>query len=257
MALVAARSSSPGRASGASARRGVRRSVELFQAYRHEQEDPESTYTLVAQDTVDLLGRYVELPGRTALDVGGGPGYTAAALRQAGAVAFTADPSVDELALHGRRPQGALAADGLALPVADGVIDLCCSFNTLEHVEAPWAFLDELVRITKPGGLVFLCVTNWLSPWGGHETSPWHYLGGERAARRYAARHGREAKNRYGESLFEVGVGEVLHWAERHPAVEVRDAFPRYYPTWCRPLVRVPLVREVATWNLAVVLDRR
>ena len=35
------------------------------------------------------------------------------------------------------------------------------------------------------------------------------------------------------------------------------DAFPRYYPRWCRPLVRVPGLREVATWNLALVLERR
>jgi hypothetical protein len=52
-------------------------------------------------------------------------------------------------------------------------------------------------------------------------------------------------------------VGEVLRWAEACPDVTLVDAFPRYYPSWTRPLVHLPGVREVLTWNLAVVLRRR
>ena len=58
-------------------------------------------------------------------------------------------------------------------------------------------------------GIVFVAFTNWLSPWGGHETSPWHYLGGERAARRYQRRHGEPPKNRYGRSLYPVSVADA------------------------------------------------
>jgi hypothetical protein len=104
---------------------------------------------------------------------------------------------------------------------------------------------------------VFIGVTNWLSPWGGHETSPWHYLGGRRAAERYERRHGRPPKNQFGSSLYRVGVGELLAWARTDPSVRLIDAFPRYYPRWCRPLVRVPGVREVATWNLGLAMERR
>jgi len=52
-------------------------------------------------------------------------------------------------------------------------------------------------------------------------------------------------------------VGETLAWARAQPDAALIDAFPRYYPGWCRPLVAVPGVREVVTWNLAVVLERR
>ena len=45
--------------------------------------------------------------------------------------------------------------------------------------------IDEMVRVTRPGGTVFVSFTPWWSPWGGHETAPWHYLGGEYARRRY------------------------------------------------------------------------
>jgi SAM-dependent methyltransferase len=236
---------------------GVGRSWGLFQAFRHEQEHPASTYTLLAHDTAALVARYRALEGAVAVDVGGGPGYTAQALRSAGAHAFTVDPFEDELRLHGRTPTDALVGDGLRLPLGDATVDLCCTLNALEHVPEPWTFLDELVRVTRPGGIVFIGVTNWLSPWGGHETSPWHYLGGHRAARRYEARTGHPPKNRFDESLFRIGVGETLAWARSCPQVSVLDAFPRYYPRWCRPLVHVPGLREVATWNLALVLERR
>mgnify|MGYP001199613122 CR=1 FL=1 len=236
---------------------GVGRSWGLFQAFRREQQHPASTYALLADDTVALLRRYRDLTDLVAVDVGGGPGYTAEALRAAGAQAFTLDPFEDELSLHGRTPSHALVGDGLHLPLGSASVDLCCTLNALEHVPEPWSFLAELVRVTRPGGLVFVGVTNWLSPWGGHETSPWHYLGGHRAAQRYEARTGHPPKNRYEESLFRIGVGETLAWARSCPQVRVLDAFPRYYPRWCRPLVRVPGLREVATWNLALVMERR
>lgn len=237
-------------------RRDLRRSWRLFQAFRHEQTDPQTAYAMLARDTTELLAAYRPLDGAAAVDVGGGPGYTVEALRAAGAHAFTLDPCIDELSLHGRTPEHAVVGDGVRLPLADGVLDLVTTVNALEHVDRPWDFLTELVRVTKAGGTVFVGLTNWLSPWGGHETSPWHYLGGERAAHRYERRTGHPPKNRYGTSLHPVGVGEVLRWAQAEPGVRVLDAFPRYYPGWCRTLVRVPGVREVATWNLALVLER-
>jgi SAM-dependent methyltransferase len=236
---------------------GVARSWRILQAMRREQRDPVGTYTFLAGDLARMLEGYRALDGAVAVDVGGGPGYTAEALRLAGAHAFTVDPSADELALHGRTPRDAVVGDGLALPLGTGTVDVVCTVNALEHVPTPWAFLEELVRVARRGGLVFVGVTNWLSPWGGHETSPWHYLGGERAAHRYQRRTGVAPKNRYGRSLFPVGVGEVLAWAEHRGDVTVVDAFPRYYPRWCRPLVRIPGLREVATWNLALVMEKR
>jgi SAM-dependent methyltransferase len=236
---------------------GVRRSWQIFQAMRREQLDPNGSYAYLAADTAQLIGSYLPLSGAVAIDVGGGPGYTAEALRAAGASAFTVDPFAEELSLHGRTPVGAVVGDGLRLPVADRSLDLVCTLNALEHVPAPWAFLDELVRVARSGGTVFVGVTNWLSPWGGHETSPWHYLGGERAARRYEAKRGVAPKNRFGTSLFPIGIGAVLRWAHESGDVRVVDAFPRYYPAWCRPLVHLPGVREVLTWNLGLVLERR
>ncbi|MCB0971387.1 MAG: class I SAM-dependent methyltransferase [Acidimicrobiales bacterium] len=253
--MAVATRSDPGAPSPASD--GIGRSWQILQAMRREQTDPRGTYTFLGADAAAMVDRYRPLDGATAIDVGGGPGYTAEAMRARGAHAFTVDPFAEELCLHGRTPVDAVVGDGLALPFPDGALDVVCTLNALEHVPTPWTFLDELVRVTRAGGIVFVGVTNWLSPWGGHETSPWHYLGGERAARRYRHRTGTEAKNRYGRSLFPVAVGDVLGWARGCERVRVLDAFPRYYPRWCRPLVRVPGVREVAIWNLGLVVEKR
>ena len=102
-----------------------------------------------------------------------------------------------------------------------------------------------------------LSYTNWLSPWGGHETSPFHYLGGRRAIRLYTRRYGHPPKNRVGETLFRVSVAFGLRWARRQPARLLIEARPRYYPRWTRILLRVPGLREIATWNLLLVLRRR
>jgi SAM-dependent methyltransferase len=142
------------------------------------------------------------------------------------------------------------------LPFRDGSVDLCYSSNVLEHVPDPWRMADEMLRVTRPGGIAFISYTVWYGPWGGHETAPWHYLGGRRARQRYAARHGHEPKNRYGESLFPVTVRAGLEWARRQTAGEVVDVLPRYHPRWARGILRVPGLREVATWNLALVVRK-
>jgi SAM-dependent methyltransferase len=237
--------------------RDLARSWRILRAMAREQTDPDTAYRLLGDDTVALLAERIDLDGALAIDVGGGPGYTAEALRAAGAHAATVDPFPEELRLHGRTPVDAIVGDGRRLPFADGALDLVCTLNALEHVADPWSLLSELVRVARPGGTVLVGVTNWWSPWGGHETSPWHYLGGERAAQRYRARRGVEPKNRFGTSLFPVRIGELLAWADRRRDVDLVDAFPRYYPRWTRPLVHVPGVREVATWNLALVLEKR
>src|SRR5690606_6245713 len=134
--------------------------------------------------------------------------------------------------------------------------DVTYSSNVLEHVSDPWRMADEMVRVTRPGGLVFLSYTLWWGPWGGHETAPWHYLGGRRAALRYERKHGHRPKNVFGESLFAVTAAAGLRWARGKDGVEVLALMPRYLPRWSWWILRVPLMREVLTWNLAIVLRK-
>lgn len=233
------------------------RSVRLFNAFRVEQSDPARFYSILAEDSVAQLSEFVDLAGAVVLDVGGGPGYFGQAFAQAASHYLTVDPSVGELSAAGDPGPGTVLGSGMALPVRTGSVDVCYSSNVLEHVADPWRMADEMVRVTKPGGITFVSFTLWWGPWGGHETAPWHYLGGARAAARYERRRGRPPKNRYGTSLFPVTAGEALRWAALQPSAQLVDAFPRYLPRWMHTLVKVPALREILMWNLALVMKRR
>jgi SAM-dependent methyltransferase len=241
---------------GPAFRADVARSVRLFRAFRNEQAAPDAYYTSLARDAVGQLSQYTTLDSRLVVDVGGGPGYFVRELRRAGARALCVDTDRGELAARGRPERGSAVGSALRLPLASGTVDVCFSSNVLEHVGDWPTMLAEMVRVTRPGGIIFVAFTNWLSPWGGHETSPWHYLGGNRAARRYRRKHGKPPKNRYGHSLYPVSVAGVLGWAGSTDGAVVVDAVPRYLPGWSRPLLRVPVLREFLTWNLLVVLRR-
>jgi SAM-dependent methyltransferase len=232
------------------------RSVTLFRAFLKEQSDPDFFYQALAKDSVDQLAPYVDLKGKVVLDVGGGPGYFAEAFRDAGATYVGVDPDVGELSTRGKPGPGMIMASGMRLPVRTGSVDVCYSSNVLEHVPDPWLMAAEMVRVTRPGGTVFLSYTPWFSPWGGHETAPWHFLGGRYARQRYLKRHGRQPKNKYGESLFTVSVAGGLRWARRCPDAVLVEGFPRYHPWWAKPVVRLPGVREIVSWNLALVLKK-
>jgi SAM-dependent methyltransferase len=231
--------------------------VRLLREFRHEQPDPARFYGSLAADSAAQLAQYVELDGARMLDVGGGPGYFRDAFSAAGASYVALDSDVGELAGPGLITERSVIGSGMALPFRDDAFDVCYSSNVLEHVPHPWRMAEEMLRVTRPGGTAFLSYTVWYGPWGGHETAPWHYLGGGYARRRYARTHGKEPKNKYGQSLFAVTVRDGLRWAGSQTDGELVSALPRYNPRWSWWLLRVPLLREVVTWNLVLVVRKK
>jgi SAM-dependent methyltransferase len=236
---------------------GIRRSAWLFRLFLSEQTDPERFYSGLAGDTMRQIEGYASLDGATVLDIGGGPGHFTAAFRDRGAACALIEYDASELMAGGSKPDGALLGDGMRLPVRDGAADVCFSSNVLEHVPDPLRMISEMIRVTRPGGLVYVAFTNWYSPWGGHELSPWHYLGASRAERRYTRRSGHPPKNQPGTGLFPLHIGPTLRALRARGDVDILDALPRYYPRWCRPVLAVPGVREVATWNLLVIMRKK
>lgn len=237
------------------------RSVRLLRSFRFEQSEPARFYGGIATDSVHLLGDFHadltgrDLAGTTVLDVGGGPGYFADEFARAGARYIPVEPDPSEMHAAGITVPAAVRGSGMALPFRDDAVDICFSSNVAEHVPDPWRMADEMVRVTKPGGIIVLSYTVWLGPFGGHETGPWHYLGGEYAARRYRRKNGQEPKNRFGVSLFAVTARDGVRWAER-AAATVHAVFPRYHPRWAWWLVRIPGLRELLVSNLVVVAEK-
>jgi SAM-dependent methyltransferase len=235
---------------------GLARSIRLFRQFLLEQSEPEVFYSALARDSADQLARYTELDGATIADVGGGAGLFTAEFRARGAESYLFEIDQAEMRRHGEPVAGAVLADGYWLPLADGSADICFSSNVLEHVADPVGLIDEMIRVTKPGGTIYLSFTNWYSPWGGHELSPWHLLGADFAARRYLRRRGRQPKHRVGVNLFRQHVGATLRLIKARNDVQLVDALPRYYPRYCRVVLRIPVLRELLTWNLLLVMRR-
>ncbi|MDX1877567.1 class I SAM-dependent methyltransferase [Mycolicibacterium sp. 141076] len=239
------------------------RSIRLLSEFRFEQSDPARFYGGLARDTVALVdGLWRDLngaapDGATVLDVGGGPGYFATEFSSAGMTYIGVEPDPREMhAGPAAQPDGAgtfVRASGMALPFADGSVDVCLSSNVAEHVREPWLMGREMLRVTRPGGLVILSYTVWLGPFGGHEMGLTHYLGGRRAAEMYTRKHGHRPKNDYGSSLFAVSAAAGLEWARSTGALVA--AFPRYHPRWAWRATSVPVLQEFLTSNLVLVLQ--
>lgn len=230
--------------------------MRLFRSFLTEQTDPDGFYGLIADDAVALVAEHVEIAGKTVADFGGGPGFYSAAFREAGASTVLIDADIDEIRLHGRRTPGSVVGLAERAPLPDGAVDIAFSSNLLEHVRDLAGTCDEIVRVVRPGGVAVLSYTIWLGPWGGHETSPWHLLGGHRAARRYQRKHGRAPKNVFGTSMFAASVTDGLRWLRSRPDLEVLDLRPRYLPRWSSFLLRIPFLRELLTWNLWIVVRK-
>lgn len=225
----------------------------LFKLFLAEKTDPEPFYDALAARTIASFP--FNLEGARVLDLGCGGGYYTKALRSAGAIVASVDSDLDEMgALNGSR-RGALAADARRLPFETASFDGVFCSNMLEHSADTEAIFDEIERVLRPHGWAWVSWTNWYSPWGGHEITPFHYLGPRRGLAVHRFFRGEPRKNVPGEGLFPVHVGDTLASVKRRPRLRLLDVQPRYYPSQ-RWIVSVPGLREVLTWNCVLVLER-
>lgn len=112
-----------------------------------------------------LIGFAGVEPGTRALDVGCGPGALSAALvDQLGAANVSAaDPSAPFVEACRTRLPGVevVEAQAEALPFAQGTFDATLSQLVVNFMRDPEAGVREMVRVTRPGGLVASCVWDY------------------------------------------------------------------------------------------------
>jgi SAM-dependent methyltransferase len=142
-----------------------------------------------------------------------------------------------------------------------GTYDLVVMSNTLEHLPDPQQTLANVTKLLTPGGILYLCWTNWLSPYGGHEFTPYHYLGSKMASWLYKVLpgklliDGRQPRHILNQTLFPTYIGQTLKWLKANPAIEIVDYVPRYYPNQ-RWIAHIPILREFISWNFAVLIRK-
>ena len=100
--------------------------------------------------------------GKRVLDIACGEGYGAAALLHGGAASVIGLDNSTETCAHARRKYGidARVGEAEAIPLDSASVDLVVSFETIEHLHRPAAFLAECARVLAPEGLLIVSSPN-------------------------------------------------------------------------------------------------
>lgn len=113
---------------------------------------------------LDKVAKHVPA-GATVLDLGCGTGRSARLLADRGYRVTGSDLS--EKFLDRSLESDTLklvAADAMALPFPDRTFDAVSSYCFIEHVPDVGRVIDEMLRVTKPGGTILILSPNLLSP---------------------------------------------------------------------------------------------
>jgi ubiquinone/menaquinone biosynthesis C-methylase UbiE len=132
-------------------------------------------------EQVALLKKfYPDIEGKKLLEVGSGFGNFLLVARERYKIdAYGVEPSSDGfgdsdsiakkiLSENGVNPDVIINGKGEAIPFPDDSFDVVYSTNVLEHVDDPQKVIAEMVRVTKPGGVIQIVVPNYGSFFEGH-----------------------------------------------------------------------------------------
>lgn len=228
-------------------------SWELLKLFGNEKTDPDPFYEALARRSIATFRH--PFAGRRVLDLGCGHGYDTLAMRAAGAEVVALDMDPAKLLATGSPLEGGVRGDATRLPFPDRTFDGVYCSNLLEHTPETPPVFDEIERVLKPGGWAWVSWTNWYSPWGGHEIVPLHMLGPDLGLKLWRKMFGEPRVNVPYVELWPTYIGRILADVRRRPGLRLVDATPRYW-SGQRWILKVPGVREVATWNCVLELER-
>lgn len=232
-----------------------------------------------------LLTEYADhfgpLQGKTVLDIGCGFGGKTVAYTEAGARAVGVDIATEHVAqsISFARSRGIaipfLVGDAGSLPFRSGMFDLVVANDAMEHFPDPETALAEIVRVVRPGGVIYLFFTPWGSPLGSHLydyiRTPWcHLIFTEWLLREVLAavleRRGSEDPVGEAAALIDEYHAELNRLTVRRyrkivagtPGVEVvtEERRPPKF-SFLSPLTRIPLLGELFTGTVISFLRKR
>ncbi len=218
--------------------------------------DDTAFYRLQAEDAIAWMHtqKVAMGPEVQALDLGCGHGVFGRELQKTGCQVTFADIECALPPEHRASPFIPVDLDKEQY-ASLGRHDLIVCSNVFEHLAKPRQFLQQLPELLKPNGRLYLSWTNWLSPWGGHDFSPFHYLGPHWGPALFDRLVGRPRVHQPFKTLYPTHIGTTLKWIRAIRSLQVEACVPRYYHE-CGFLTGIPLVREFLTWNTAILIRR-
>jgi len=217
-----------------------------------------------------LLVRYLHSKGvpvnqSDALDIGCGFGGYTTALREAGSNAIGLDLNSAKISNLPVK----VTSDALCMPFARGSFSLVICSSLIEHVPDPLQLLFEIDRILKPKGYLYLSFPPFYSPAGGHQFSPFHYLG-ERLAisiftrrKKYAQREWVERYLSFSPTSYTTSFGSwglyrrTITWAKKEIkkfSWDLIDCSTRFSPL---NTTLLPVLGEFLTWHAQFLIQKK
>jgi len=244
--------------------------VKLWKLSSHRLRSEEDYRRFQAFQATLLLGHLqdhgVEIKGKRVLDLGSGMGGYSEEMVRYGALVISLDliKPVVQL-MQGGIP---VVADALSAPFCDEGIDFVLCASLIEHVVDPVRLLAEIQRVLVAGGYCYLSFPPFYSPLGGHEFSPFHYLG-EHWALRLKGWHRKPpdwvgklykissspqafSEIYQGWGLFRVTIAKAKELIASS-GLEMVNMSTRYLPI---SLIRWPILGEILTWHAQFLLRK-
>lgn len=215
-----------------------------------------------------LKDRGVWREGQLILDLGSGIGGYSQQMVEHGARVI----SVDLVIACPRfgATHSPVMADALYIPIRNEAVDFVFCASLIEHISDPLKLLNEIQRVLRTGGYCYLSFPPFYSPRGGHEFSPFHYLGERCAVRLYhllkkghpawvmnlyklEASASRTFNDTYSDhGLFRRTIAQMRQVIGR-TTMEVVDMSPRYLGF---NTARWPVIGEFLTWHVQFLLRK-
>ena len=213
-------------------------------------------YSLQAKDAIQWIrNNGAPLGSETkVLDLGCGYGDFGGELAKLGCEVTLADDESFVLPAYSKLPFRRINIDQDYLKSL-GTYDLAICSNVFEHLAKPARFIQSAHEVLRPRGVLYLSWTNWLSPWGGHEFSPYHFLGVRRGYQFYSKVLKKKSQHVPFENLFPTYIGSTLREIRMNTRLRIMRIAPRYYPEFSF-IMRLPVFREFLAWNCALLIEK-